>query len=824
MGAAFCCKKPEEIVVEEYKNSENNGDIDKINAIDQDSYPKDTELVNKANIIYEEQEVSNQKLYEQEGSQKEDGAYEVPINSPSPSKNKQVEISEQNNNQTPENEDNQDEIQNINVNQYSQEELEMYQNQLRINKNLDNYQEEAGDNIPTDTPNKQIIEENDNLHHENQINEDNQINEENQINEDNQINEENQINQENQINNLEEQIHQINTNFNNIQVKDADADDDINKYFQLPTDLAKSKTTMQANTIQINDIQKLIEQNQKQEGNIASVTPIEENDDLNQYFINQPPVSPVEQTNDLDDKELHNEYYTTAITHDIKPEELTENNLNEIVNMKNLPETFGSSNIQQISIQHQPQTNTTTTVTKTTENIPINDTNNFKQTTTTTKTETIGNIPTTLTNSEIKKIVDMKDLPETIGSSTINNFQQKTITTTTHTTGNVDLTNIPTGLTSSTIQKIIDMKDLPATFGSSDIKNFKQTTTTTKTETIGNMPTNLTNSEIKKIIDMKDLPETIGSNTMKKTTVTTTTTTNPMDIVNMKDLPPTFGSNEIKNFKQTTTTTKTETRGNIPTTLTNSEINKILNMKDLPETIGSNTMKKTTVTTTTTTNQPKIDLSQFGLEQNPSISQLKSPPIDLKQFGLAPTSSAVSTNQSKKVTTVTKTVQKKGVIPSQNYSNYFQQHTQVASNPVDLKQFGLEKNASNISNILQGSNITFKQPEQSLKIPNYTQIKNITPAASTPIIPSNNINSYYKTTKTTTTTVKPSYGVVSSGVNPNINYGIKYPAGKTTTTTTTTKTTGIPITSASAATVNYTLPANYTTNKVTTSGVNQKYW
>jgi hypothetical protein len=292
----------------------------------------------------------------------------------------------------------------------------------------------------------------------------------------------------------------------------------------------------------------------------------------------------------------------------------------------------------------------------------------------------------------------------------------------------------------------------------------------------------------------------------------------------MKDLPPTFGSNEIKNFKQTTTTTTTKTTGNIPTTLTNSEINKILNMKDLPETIGSNTMKKTTVTTTTTTNQPKIDLSQFGLEQNPSISQLKSPPIDLKQFGLAPTSSAVSTNQSKKVTTVTKTVQKKGVIPSQNYSNYFQQHTQVASNPVDLKQFGLEKNASNISNILQGSNITFKQPEQSLKIPNYTQIKNITPAASTPIIPSSNINSYYKTTKTTTTTVKPSYGVISSGVNPNINYGIKYPAGKTTTTTTTTKTTGIPITSASAATVNYTLPANYTTNKVTTSGVNQKYW
>ena len=46
--------------------------------------------------------------------------------------------------------------------------------------------------------------------------------------------------------------------------------------------------------------------------------------------------------------------------------------------------------------------------------------------------------------------------------------------------------------------KGIDMKDFPETFGSSDLNNFKQTTTTTTTKTMGD-------------IDMKDLPEVFGS-------------------------------------------------------------------------------------------------------------------------------------------------------------------------------------------------------------------------------------------------------------------------------------------------------------------------
>ena len=164
------------------------------------------------------------------------------------------------------------------------------------------------------------------------------------------------------------------------------------------------------------------------------------------------------------------------------------------------------------------------------------------------------------------------------------------------------------------------MKDLPNTFGSNDIKNFNQktTTTTTTTQTTGNLPKALTPEEIQKIINMKDLPETIGSSTMtnvKKTTVTTTT-----------NVP----GNNLNNSKPITTTTKTEITGSIPKALTQEEIQKIINMKDLPETIGSSSMTnvKKTIYTNTLSSPVNIDLKQYGLEQNPSISPITSEPID----------------------------------------------------------------------------------------------------------------------------------------------------------------------------------------------------
>ena len=739
MGAANCCKKPDEIVVEEIKN---NAEGDKVNALDQDSYPQDTEYVFNANVYPQDdqaqQEVSNQKLYEQEGSPKIGGAYEVAINASSPIQYKQEEI------QTPEKENQnqqvQNEAQNLN-NQYSPEELAMYQNQLNINANPESPKQELqGFN----QQNEIQIENQEHLENQNEpqisIKQSNEPNEYEikQSGISNQgpvdittltsqqsaaptntlsqvVKTQQQIIQTPSTNNKALNIQQIPQMTSQIQVKEAEEGEDLNKYFQIPTNLSKAKTTNPTN-IQMNEIQNIPGQNQSQkdEGNVATVLPITGNDDINKYFKNLTQVSP---TNNLTDEEILNKYFSKSTSQEVKPEEIVHNNLN----------------------------------------VPNRVDNNFQQTTTTTTTKTTGNVdlrnlPTALTSSQVNKIVDMKDLPATFGSNDINNFKQTTTTTTTKTTGNIDLRNLPTALTSSQVNKIVDMKDLPATFGSNDINNFKQTTTTTTTKTTANIPGHLTESEIKKIIDMKDLPET-------------------------------FGSSNISN------------------------------------------VKKTTVTTTTTTKPANIDLKQFGLEQNPSMSQFASEPLDLKQFGLEPSASQISTaGQNKQVTTVTKTVQKNVTNPTEDYSKYFQNVQTSSTTPVDLHQFGLEKNASNISNILQGSNITFRQPGQSIVSSSNLAANDpfSKTSGSQPAITNNDdYSKYFQTTKTTTTSFNQTGVPYTTNVNLN-NYGINIPQGKTTTTTTTTKTTGIPV-ATSGVTQNYTLPINYAANKVTTTKVTKTY-
>ena len=898
MGSANCCKKPEEILIDEIKN---NGEGDKVNPLDQDSYPQDTEYVLKANMNPEEENVPNQKLYEQEGSPRIDGAYELAVNESSPIKYKPVESSNQNDSHTPayqnENENQQMEIDPQNINQYSPEELAAYQNQIKLNANANVNEDEIDQNNHPDDTQNENIKQNKEIQNSNISNASNKggvdlavlasqksaapINSLTQVVQANQIIQTPLSN--NQVLNIQKNIiqqeqKQIN---NQIQVKEPEEGEDLNKYFQIPTSLAKSKTTI-PNNINLNAMQNLIGQNQiqkKNTGNVASVTPLEGNDDINQYFTQLSPQ--MQQNENLSDQEILNRYFSHAVSEEIKPENIVQNQLNlqNIVNLKDLPDTFGSANIQQVVMKQQPQTTTTTTVTKTSQNLPGNDiNNNIKQKTVTTTTKTTGNvdlrnIPSALTNSEIKRIVDMKDLPSTFGSNDINNFQQKTTTTTTtttKTTGNVDLSNIPSALTNSEIKKIVDMKDLPTTFGSNDINNFQQKTTTTTTTTktsrnvdLRNIPSALTNSEIKRIVDMKDLPTTFGSNDInnfnQKTTTTTTTTQatgsipkalTPEEIqkiINMKDLPETIGSstmtnvkkttvttttnasgNNINNLKPITTTTKTETTGSIPKALTQEEIQKIINMKDLPETIGSSTMtnvKKTTVTTTSTS-PANIDLKQFGLEQNPSLGPTTSELIDLKQFGLEPTSSAVSNTGNKQVTTVTKTVQNSGVLPTEDYSKYFQ-NIQTSSSPIDLQQFGLEKNESNISNILQGSNITFKQPGQSVvSSTNNTQYKKvISSATSTPVTTTTDYNQYFKTGNTITTTGNQNRINSSAAVNPAYNYTVTTPYTKTKTTTTTTKASGIPVSTTSYVTknYNYNIPTNYTTNKVTTTKTTKSY-
>ena len=724
MGAANCCKKPEEIVSEDLKKvTEEN----KINALDQDSYPQDTEYVYNANIY--PQEISNQKLYEQENSPKIGGTYEVAINASSPEQYKQVDI------QTPSIEKQQiNEVQNIN--QYSPEEIAMYQNQVKIKEspefneetNINKQNEEKPQNqIQAEIPLKQSNEPNveikqSGISNQGAVDVATLTSQKSAapVNVISQIANPQQIIPTPESNNKALNIQQkIQTPL--IQVKEAEEEEDLNKYFQIPTSLSKTKVTMPSNQVE----QKMPEQNIKEEGNVASVTPITGNDDINKYFVQAGP-----QLEKMTDEDILNKYFTKTTSQEIKPEDLIKNNLNlqNIINMKDLPATFGSNDINNF----KQTTTTTTTTTKTTGNVDLR------------------NIPSALTSSEIKKIVDMKDLPTTFGSNDINNFKQTTTTTTTKTTGNVDLRNIPSALTSSEVKKIVDMKDLPATFGSNDIKNLKQTTTTTTTQTTGNIPGALTASQIKKIIDMKDLPETIGSSNI-------------------------------------------------------------------------NNMKKTTVTTTTTTSPTNIDLKQFGLEQNPSM-KLASEPIDLKQFGLEPNYSQITAGKNKQTTTtVTKTVQNNinnVSNPTEDYSKYFQ-NIQTTSTPIDLKQFGLEKNASNISNILQGSNITFKQPGQSIVSSTNYQA---TPSASTPLVSNQDYSKYFQTNKTTTTTTTlnqsgiPIQKNINSNYNLN-NYGINIPQGKTTTTTTMYKTSGIPVTT----TQSYNLPANYAANKVTTTKVTKTY-
>ena len=496
MGAANCCKKPSEIVLnDEIKQAEG----EKQNAQDRDSYPQDTEFIQKEE--YAQQDISNQKLYEQESSPKIGGAYEVPINESSPVQYNQ--IGEYDNN-----------MQNLNLNldQYNQEELAQYNlnNQIINNgeiKDLENINQteqsvqKPGEPIKNDAKQSNIS----NISNLQQVDNPTLISQRSAapINLISQVANTKQMASIPESNNEEINIPQQPSQ---IQPQQQEEKEDLNKYFQIPSNisnpLAKTKTSEPGN-INMDDIEKLIQQNQSQQqanlGNIASVAPTKENDDLNKYFksmtlANQNPI-------DL------NKFFQTGIKQ------------NDIINMKDLPETFGSNNINNY-IPQQQETKTTTTI----------------------KTTQVENI----NPAELKKIeVNVNEsLPETFGS---NNIQQlgleqypetKINNNVSEKIENNEVKNIPKALTNSQMNEIINMKDLPQTFGSNNINTYNKTKTTTITKTTGdidlnNLQRNLTVSQINNIINMKDLPQTFGSNNMKQTTTTTISKTNdniPIDL------------------------------------------------------------------------------------------------------------------------------------------------------------------------------------------------------------------------------------------------------------------------------------------------------
>ena len=138
MGSANCCKKPDEIVIEEIAGNNDN------------EYPEDTQQNHRTNPNEQEENMrinatSNQNLYEQDiVSPKIGGAYEVPINVPSPQHNyiqgEGEEAYEQNEMGSPEQyEQNHVEEVNINQNQY-----EIEDKNINVIENSNNYNMQEG--------------------------------------------------------------------------------------------------------------------------------------------------------------------------------------------------------------------------------------------------------------------------------------------------------------------------------------------------------------------------------------------------------------------------------------------------------------------------------------------------------------------------------------------------------------------------------------------------------------------------------------------------------------------------------------------------------
>ena len=645
MGAANCCKKPSEIVLnDEIKQAEG----EKQNAQDRDSYPQDTEFIQKEE--YAQQDISNQKLYEQESSPKIGGAYEVPINESSPVQYNQ--IGEYDNN-----------MQNLNLNldQYNQEELAQYNlnNQIINNgeiKDLENInQTEQSVQKPGEPIKNDAIQSNiSNISNLQQGDNPTLISQRSAapINLISQVANTKQMASIPESNNEEINIPQQPSQ---IQPQQQQEKEDLNKYFQIPSNisnpLAKTKTSEPGN-INMDDIEKLIQQNQNQQqanlGNIASVAPTKENDDLNKYFksmtlANQNPI-------DL------NKFFQTGIKQ------------NDIINMKDLPETFGSNNINNY-IPQQQETKTTTTI----------------------KTTQVENI----NPAELKKIeVNVNEsLPETFGSNNIqqlgleqypetkinNNVSEKIET--------IDMKNIPKALTNSQMNEIINMKDLPQTFGSNNINTYNKTKTTTITKTTGdidlnNLQRNLTVSQINNIINMKDLPQTIGSNNMQQTTTTTILKNNdniPIDLKQYgitQEVSPSVESKE-KDINRVTNTVQSSIE--IPTEdyskyFGQQGVNqKTSSPVDLQQIDISNILHGSNITF----KQPSQDLNSYANINNYQVSQ---PVIKTTVSSPIVTTGNVNNLNTQKTTTTTTTTNINPTLVAQST---------VTSPGINLNNYGL---------------------------------------------------------------------------------------------------------------------------------------
>ena len=641
MGAANCCERPSEIVLnDEIRQVEE----EKQNAQDRDSYPQDTEFIHKEE--YAQQDISNQKLYEQENSPKIGGAYEVPINESSPVQYNQIEEFDNN-------------MKNLNTDQYNQEELAQYNlnNQITNNgeiKDLENINQteqsvqKPGEPIKYDVNQPNIS----NISNPQQVDNPTLISQRSAA----PINLISQTDKSKQMASIPESKNEeinIPQQSSQTQPQQQEEKEDLNKYNQIPSNPANplwiTKNSDPGN-INMDDKEKLIQQNQNQHpviiGNIASVSPTTQNDDINKYFksmtlANQNPV-------DL------NKYFQTGIKQ------------NDITNMKNLPETFVSNNINNYIPQKQEAKTTTTIKTTQIENINPAELKKIE-------VNANENLPTTFVSNNIQQL-GLEQYPQTKIS---NNASKKT--------ENVDIKNIPQTLTNSQMNEIINMKDLPQTFGANNINTYNKAKTTVVTTTgdidLNDFQRNLPGSQINNIINMKDLPQNIGSNNTQQITTTTISKTNeniPIDLKQYgitQDVSPSIESKD-KDINRITNTVQSSME--IPT-------------EDYLKYFGQQGVNQNQ-TTSSPTDLQQIDIANIVHGSNITFKQ---PSQDLNSYA--------NINNYKVNQPVIKTIVSAPIVTTGNFNNFNTQKTTTTTtttniNPTFVAQSTVNSPGINLNN------------------------------------------------------------------------------------------------------------------------------
>ena len=499
MGAANCCKKPDEIVVEEVKYSAT--DNNKFTAIDQDSYPQDTKPVQRSNINNEDetnqnQAVSNQNLYEQEGgSPKIGGAYEVPINVSSPQQNYEEGYESHQMGSVPQY-DNMQVVQGTNINQYQQDDQAAYQY-------IENQDMNANINSPMSGEGNAYagLQEEEGIDYNELVN---QVGNEANLKALGLANAElNTASSSAAYNNID---NMGGINLNTLQSVQQQGGLDLNALnlgaqqgANTTSQITTTKkveynnlgtTGQQTTTTTTTTIKKQIDSSQQNES-----------EDLSKYF--QQATSKFGSVNDQGKEDIE-KYYST------EKESTSLVDMKQLANSANV-QVPGGLNLDKLVQQDNLPTQTKVTKVTAVKQIPSNDDINkyFKQTNSTSVNQ--SSLPAKIKASANLQVSAQENLDKYFQNAGPADTKKEEKTTTEVKTSeeqpNTD------NLNQIKITKIeLDMDDLPETFGSSNIANFKQTTTTTTTKTTGtgDKPAQTTTTTTTKTvgnIDMKDLPE-----------------------------------------------------------------------------------------------------------------------------------------------------------------------------------------------------------------------------------------------------------------------------------------------------------------------------